>query len=169
MNPLEWSSATIIRVFGAFFAIGLPLWFTGFSVFATNVNLPNATLEIAGIGLSSDVAPVEMKNRQLETPERIVGSYTNGNKVFLYGHSEGVFGGLKLVQVGDTLNYGEDDANVAYRVTRIVTLPVEKISMANILANTKSQELVLMTCAGERLSDGNYTERLIVYATSLGE
>ena len=165
LNPFEWSTSTIIRVFGVFFAVGLPLWFSGFSVFATNVNTPNATLEIAGIGLTSAVAPVEMKDRQLETPERIVGSYTNGNKVFLYGHSEGVFGNLDQVQVGDRLEYGEGDARGSYRVGRITTVPVEDINMARLLADTPKKELVLMTCAGQRLSNDNYTARLIIYAS----
>lgn len=165
MNPFEWSSATIIKVFGAFFAIALPLWFSGFSVFATSINVPNATLEIGKIGLTSDVAPVELKDRQLETPDKIVGSYTNGKKVFLYGHSAGVFGKLNQIQTGDKIEYGEGSDRSSYMVTRIVTLPVNKINMSRLLSDTPKQQIVLMTCAGEQLSDDDFTERLIIYAT----
>ncbi|MFV0485268.1 MAG: class F sortase [Candidatus Saccharimonadales bacterium] len=169
LNPLEWSSATIIRVFGIFFAVAMPLWFSGFSVFATSIAAPNATLEIASIGLNSQVAPVELKDRQLETPDRIVGSYTKENKVFLYGHSTGVFAHLNHVQIGDRLKYGEGETRATYVVTRMNTLPVEKVNMAQLLSSSPKKQLVLMTCAGEKLGNDDYTERLIIYATYAGE
>lgn len=169
LNPFEWTAATILRVFGGFFVVALPLWFSGFSVFATTVGVPNAGVEIARIGLSSEVAPVELKNHRLETPEKVAGSYTNGNKVFLYGHSTGVFAGLAQVAMGDIIAYGEGESRAVYRVEEVEILPVGEVNMAKLIADTPQKQLVLMTCAGERLADDDYTERLIIYATYADE
>lgn len=164
LNPFEWSRATVVRVFLGFFAVGLPLWFSGLSAFATTINSPNASLRIAEIGLNVPVTPVEIMDGQLETPEKLVGSYTNGGKVFLYGHNTGVFRQLDRLAQGDWIWYGEGGARQQYIVERVEVLPVEEVKMSRLLADDGGSQLVLMTCAGKSLGDGDATHRLVVFA-----
>ena len=118
-------------------------------------------LIINSIGLSTPVADVYLRDRTLNTPEYIAGSFSNhDNKTLLIGHSTTVFKNLKDTKLGDIIDYNSG----SYRITNIETRAKDKISMAQILAEEKRDTIVLMTCAGESLGGQDYTHRLIITA-----
>ncbi|MBR2841295.1 sortase [Candidatus Saccharibacteria bacterium] len=119
-------------------------------------------LEIPSISLASDVTTLKFDGHELKTPDEIVGSYSQAeNKTLLIGHSTTVFKDLKQVQLGATINYGGQ----IYRITAIDMVPKSTIDMREILAGAKQDTLVIMTCAGELVGDGDATHRLILTAT----
>ena len=124
----------------------------------------SAFLNIPSIGVISNVTELELQNRELKTPNRIVGSYTRkgSNRTLLIGHSTGVFRNLKYVNLGDMVFYDQH----FYQVEDITIIPKEKINMNKLLkANEDEPEtVVLMTCAGELYGEGDATHRLIVTA-----
>lgn len=118
-------------------------------------------LEIPKLGLVSEVASLKLENRKLETPDTIVGSYSRAqNKTLLIGHSTTVFARLNEMEIGDSLDY----ANNSYKVVAINTLAKEDILMDEILQHEDVDTVVLMTCAGELLGNGEATHRLIIVA-----
>ncbi len=73
------------------------------------------SLSISSIGLSVPVEPLELKDRQLNVPDMIVGSYgPNINKTLLVGHSSTVFEELDQLRVDQEINYNDS----VYRVTQ---------------------------------------------------
>lgn len=121
-------------------------------------------LSIPSIGLVSDVTELEPENNVLPTPDTIVGSYAETkNKTLLIGHSTTVFKDLNMVRLGDTLRY--KDTN--YQVVAIDTLQKSDIDMSELLSESAYDTLVVMTCAGELLSGGDATHRLILTAVAI--
>ncbi len=150
--------------------VGLYLLFFGIYIFwglqpaEARDYLVSSELVIPSIALVSDVTAVELKNQTLETPDTIVGSYSrNENKVFLFGHSSTVFRNLKDVEIGSVIVYDE----TTYEVKDIKTYQKADVDMNKVLEDTGKKNLVLMTCAGDELEDGDATERLIITAEAV--
>ena len=121
-------------------------------------------LSIPGIGLRSGVTELTLHDGRLDTPDTIVGSYSRyDNKVLLIGHSTTVFEHLNEVQIGDEITYD----NVTYHVVSRYEQVKQDISMRKLLNNEEDKTLVLMTCAGELLGNGDATHRLIVIAVKI--
>jgi LPXTG-site transpeptidase (sortase) family protein len=118
-------------------------------------------LDIPSISLSTNVQFVEPIERRFPVPEAAVGVYQpSTNKVFIMGHRATIFANLGNVKIGDEITYDEK----TYRVSSRVVLPKDDIDMAEILSETSSPTLVLMTCAGQRLTDTDFSHRLIITA-----
>lgn len=121
----------------------------------------DSNLMIPSIGLTSDVAKVEIEDGTLPTPDTIVGSYSDEiNKVFLFGHSSTVFEKLDRVQVGDKIFYDGKE----YIITAYNIYAKSEIDMSQLLSSSERNSLVLMTCAGEDYGNGDSSHRLIVSA-----
>ena len=123
-----------------------------------------AALSIPNIELESGVTELALHDGRLDTPDTIVGSYSRyNNKVLLIGHSTTVFERLKEVQIGDEITYDND----AYRVVSRYEQVKQDISMHKLLSDEDEKTLVLMTCAGELLGNGDATHRLIITAVRI--
>ena len=121
----------------------------------------SGNLSIPEIDLNADVTQVSLEGGNLETPDTIVGSYSKAvNKTLLFGHSTTVFQDLKDVQVSDKIIYND----VSYHVVSNKIWAKSDITMSRLLRGSDVDTLVLMTCAGELLGDGDATHRLIVVA-----
>lgn len=121
----------------------------------------SAELNIPSINLTSDVTTLQLENRELKTPDNIVGSFSRAeNKTLLIGHSSTVFQNLNRVAFGEEINYNDH----IYTVQKIETLEKSEIDMSKLLARAKKDTLVIMTCAGDDLGGGDATHRLIVTA-----
>ena len=122
----------------------------------------SGAFSIPSIGLESDVTTLELKNRKLDTPDTIVGSYSRSDgKTLLIGHSTTVFQGLDQVKLGDEFVYN----GKSYYVDDISVMAREDISMMDLLKKEDRETLVVMTCAGELLGGGEATHRLIITAS----
>lgn len=145
--------ATILTTV-VYFAVGLsPARATDYEI--------GAVVEIPSIQLVSDVAKLNLTNDGLKTPDTIAGSYSqNKNKTLLIGHSTTVFENLNEVDLNAEIIY----EGSAYKITEISMMRKEKIVMSEILRAEEKDTLVLMTCAGELLSGGDATHRLMVKA-----
>ena len=120
-----------------------------------------ASLNIPSISLSADVTTLEPINGKLDTPDTIVGSYSyHSNKTLLIGHSTTVFSKLNEVSLEDELEYD----NNLYRVIAVDFVKKSSVNMNNLLKFEKKDTLVLMTCAGTLLDNGDATHRLIITA-----
>lgn len=162
-NPFRWSNRTIRVATSAFFMIALPIYiFIGLQPIQPVDALNYPTLEISSINLKTPVSPVELIDRQLETPATIAGSYSQfDNKILLMGHSSAVFKNLHEVEPGQEIIYN----NEHYIITLTETLAKSEISMNKILADTSQKTLIIMTCAGTPLPDQDATHRFLVTAT----
>ncbi len=121
----------------------------------------SANLEIPAIDLNTDVTALTLENRRLETPDTVVGSYSRAkNKTLLIGHSSTVFSELDRVWVGDNVMYN----GATYIAKDIIVDKKENISMNKLLSSTKNDTLVIMTCTGTYLGNGDSTHRLIITA-----
>lgn len=121
-------------------------------------------LAIPVIGLKSGVATLELDNGRLNTPEDLVGSFSRReNKTLLIGHASTVFDKLKDVTIGNVIVYGGTE----YTVVDAVLLEKEEIKMNKVLKTEKTDTLVLMTCAGEDLGNGDATHRFMLTAKVL--
>lgn len=120
-------------------------------------------IEIPEVGISSEVAKIQLTNGQIPTPDAIVGEFTRNNaKKLLVGHATGVFSNLSQVEVGDEIYYSDG----RYEVESVNVYKKDDIQMNQLLAG-EEDELVLMTCAGEIYINGDATERLIVEARKI--
>ena len=118
---------------------------------------------IPKIDLYSDIVTMHLDGRVLHTPDYIVGRFTMAkNKTLLVGHRHTIFGELHNVAVGDTIWY--DDT--LYRVEKTETLPKPEINMNAVLAPAEKDTIVIMTCAGEDLEDGDASHRFMITAVS---
>lgn len=115
------------------------------------------------IGLEADVTTLALDDRKLNTPDTIIGSYSRSdNKTLLIGHSVTVFKNLDQTKLGDVFEYNDKE----YRVLAISMLPKTKVDMDALLQSAKKDTLIVMTCAGQLLDDGDATHRLILTAVN---
>lgn len=118
-------------------------------------------LIISSIGLTSGVTKLELHDHKLDTPDSIVGSYSqNINKTFLIGHSSTIFKNLYQVEIGETITYNNTD----YTITSMEIFKKSDIDMKDVLKAEEKDTLVIMTCAGEVMNETDATHRLIVTA-----
>ena len=109
------------------------------------------------------MATLQLTNEGLKTPSSIVGSYSKfNNKTLLIGHSTTVFDSLDKVKIGDNVEYSDNN----YKVKKIEYLEKAEINMNELLKEDKKDTIVIMTCAGELLENGDATERLIITASN---
>ncbi|MBQ3453209.1 class F sortase [Candidatus Saccharibacteria bacterium] len=117
---------------------------------------------VPSISLESDVEQLELHNGKLITPNSTVGKYSqNSSTTLLIGHSSAVFSHLHEIRLGDQIWFDEK----AYEVKKIRLSIKEDIDMEELLKPSEQESLVLMTCAGQMLADGDATFRLIVFAS----
>lgn len=122
----------------------------------------SAKLDIPSIGLDADVTKLTLNDNQLDTPDTIVGSYSQAeNKTLLIGHSSTVFERLHNVKLRDKITY---DGRV-YHIVGVHKMLKSDVSMSQLLKKADRDTLVIMTCAGELLNGGDATHRLIITAT----
>ena len=127
---------------------------------ATNYEII-ARVSIPKINLVSDVTSLSLTEHRLETPDEIIGSFRRAkNKTLLIGHSSTVFKNLADVEIGDTVIYDEE----IYVIYSKEILAREEVKMDGLLRGEEEPTLVIMTCAGENLGNGDATERLIITA-----
>ena len=118
-------------------------------------------LAIPSINLISGVVDIELENHKLNTPDTVVGSYSEyDSKVFLIGHSSTVFKNLHRVGYNDTIYY----KGKKYQITKTETLAKADINMNKLLSSARRNTLVIMTCAGEPVGEKDATHRFIVTA-----
>ena len=99
----------------------------------------------------------------MKTPDTIVGSYSrHEHKIFLFGHASGIFKNLANLQIGDEIVY----QSITYKINSMIIEEKSMINMAEVLEEEEKDTLVLMTCAGEDLGNGDSTHRLLVTATA---
>ncbi len=118
-------------------------------------------ISIPSIALRSDVTTLHLVDHKLDTPDTIVGSYEpNDSKVFLIGHAASVFKDLDMININDNIYYN----GKTYEVVGTKILEKNEINMNKLLEPTIDHTLVIMTCAGTPLRNGDATHRLIVTA-----
>lgn len=150
-------SVVYVLAFGVYLAIGLQ------PANAKNYEI-SGNLVIPSINLISDITSLTLNDHKLDTPDTIVGSYSKySGKTLLIGHSTTVFKDLKKVRLGDTIFYN----GKGYKITDTKTLAKSQVDMNKILARAPSNTLIVMTCAGEILDNGDATHRFIVTATEI--
>lgn len=155
----------LAKVFGAIYVVAFLVYlFYGLQPAEATPIQADATLEIPSINLDIPVAKVQLVDHELETPDTIVGSFSNHhNKTLLFGHSTTAFSELKSINIDDSIYYNGE----IYQVTQIDTLEKKDINMDEILSESPKDTLILMTCAGELLDGGDATHRLIIEAIKL--
>ncbi len=127
---------------------------------ATNYQI-SGELIIPKISLESSVTSLKMEGHELKTPDTIVGSYSSAeNKILLIGHSSTVFNDLDQLEVSDEIIYD----NHKFVISKRETVKKEEVVMPELLEASKKETIVIMTCAGESLDNGDATHRLIITA-----
>ena len=123
----------------------------------------SAELAIPSIGLVTDVTSLQLNEGKLDTPDTIAGSYTQAkNKVLLIGHSSTVFHDLKNVKIGDEIAYNGKN----YRVTVLNLTVKPEIDMHEVLSPAEKDTIIIMTCDGMMLENGDATHRFMVTAVA---
>lgn len=123
--------------------------------------IASKSLSIPSIGLKSDVVTLNLEDHRLKTPDTIVGSYSRSkNKTLLIGHSTTIFQELSDVKVGDVVIYNEKE----YHISTTDVVEKTEIRMSRLLKSERKDTIVIMTCAGTLLEDGDATHRLIITA-----
>ena len=118
---------------------------------------------IPEINLTSEVTELKLENHTLNTPDTIVGSFSRAeNKTLLIGHAKTVFKNLQNLREGDVIIY----ESMIYHVTSMIVKEKSMISMSELLKAADKETIVIMTCAGESLENGDATHRLIVTAVA---
>ena len=141
-------------VFIGYFVIGL------LPANASDYHISGSVI-IPSIGLESKVTDIEIQNGKLNTPDTIVGSYsTNERKTLLIGHASTVFESLFEAKVGDRIIYNKQ----IYTIIASQVYPKSEIRMSRLLGPSNRDTLIVMTCAGQDLGDGDATHRFIVTA-----
>jgi len=121
-------------------------------------------VNIPAINLTSDVAKLNLEDDRLKTPAEIVGSFTRAkNKTLLIGHASSVFRNIKDLKLEDEILYD----NKTYKVAKIDYMAKSEINMNKILASNEVDTVIIMTCAGQDLGNGDATHRLIITATRI--
>ncbi len=121
-------------------------------------------LIIPSIELESDVAELELLNNKLDTPDTIVGSYSNSdNNTLLIAHSTSAFIDLDRLNIGNLVIYNDNK----YLVTDVSVFAKKDIQMRTVLQEESVGTIKLMTCFGELYEGGDASHRLIVTAKIL--
>jgi LPXTG-site transpeptidase (sortase) family protein len=96
-----------------------------------------------------------------------------GNAVFS-GHVDyihygpAVFWDLRKLKAGDTIDVRLTDGTVLqYTVTASKLYPVDQVPMQDVLAQTSTESITLITCGGV-FESGEYTDRLVLRAARTG-
>ena len=156
LDPRNVFVGVVVLITVIYFAVGLS------PAEATNYEI-TSQLSIPSIGLTSDVTRLKLENKRLETPDTIVGSYSQAdNKTLLIGHSTTVFMELDNIKSGDEITYEQKK----YRVVNIEVLAKAEISMNKILKPAEKDTVIIMTCAGELYDGGDASHRLIIEAVA---
>lgn len=144
------------------------LAFCAYIVYGLQPVEASATYEITGvvnipsINLTADVTELQLDGKELHTPDTIVGSFTNSlHTTLLIGHSSGVFKDLEHVRLNEKINY----AGQEYVVTKLEYAKKESVNMDKLLEANKKDTLIIMTCAGQPIGDGDATHRFIITAS----
>ena len=120
-------------------------------------------LVIPSVALESDVQQLELSGGELKTPGSVVGEYSrNDDTTLLIGHASTVFSRLRDIRLGDLILLDGE----SYEVKKIRLSLKDDIDMDELLNESGHETLVLMTCAGRILDDGDATFRLIVFASA---
>lgn len=118
-------------------------------------------LNIPSIGLASDVTTLTLSDHKLDTPDTIVGAYSQAaRKTLLIGHSTTVFTELDQVKLNADINY----SGQAYRVIALDMVRKSDVDMQQVLSAAEQDTLIIMTCAGQLIGGGDSTHRLMVTA-----
>ena len=153
-NPRVFWITVYFSCFVAFLIIGFA------PVEASSYRI-TAKLEIPSISLVSDVARLDLNNRELNVPTDIVGSYNSEqNKILLVGHSSSIFDDLDNVWIGDEIIYNQE----IYHVTNYRIYKKENVDMNALLSSESRKTLILMTCIGTSLPNNDATHRLVITA-----
>ena len=122
-----------------------------------------AEISIPSIDLKSSVVKLKLEEHRLHTPDKIAGSFSRAeNKTLIIGHSTTVFSDLDAVVIGNNIIYNDK----SYKVEDIETKEKSEINMKKLLAAARKDTIVLMTCAGDYIGEGDATHRLIITAVS---
>ncbi|MDO4978786.1 MAG: sortase [Candidatus Saccharibacteria bacterium] len=148
----------IAGVLLAILAISLGVFF-GIKVNQTSAS--SNLLLIPSIGLETSPKQVALDDHNLIAPATEAGVYHSAkNKDLLIGHSTTIFKNLHQVKLHDKITYGD----VTYTVIEMYADAKEDISMDALLKTENTPTLILMTCAGESLDEGDFSHRLIIRA-----
>ncbi len=136
-------------------------------VYGELISIPSIGLQAGLVGVGLDASGA------VGVPAAQVGWYNGSSRPgqagasFLDGHTPGVFGGLRNVAAGATVNVVMDGQTYSYRVVRTETTLLEQVDMLAILTYGGGQDtLVMMTCAGSPIGN-TYSHRLTVYAVRI--
>lgn len=151
-----------VLIAGYFVALAIYLGFGLIPAGAARTYDVSAELDIPSIGLTTDVTALRLNSdNALDTPDTIVGSYAQAeNKTLLIGHSSTVFHDLKYVKIGDEIMYN----NKSYQVTTLNLTVKPEIDMREVLAPAEEDTIIIMTCDGMALTNGDATHRFMVTA-----
>lgn len=154
---------SIRAIFTIIYIVGFFAYLVGYFVQANGIAYTiDGGLAIPSIDLVSGVTKLELKDHKLDTPDSIVGSFSNHqNKTLLVGHSTTIFSDLHQSKVGDRVIYN----NTEYKIAKMEIFKKSDIDMTELLKSENVDTLVLMTCAGEPMGNTDATHRLIVTAT----
>lgn len=148
------------------------------TTFATNttealapvVNAPSDYIKIAG----QTINIVTVDNTTVDA-----GNHVNTVGKLFYGHNlPNVFGGLKNLSTGDTFAITFNGVTTKYRINKIMifekNLETGRLQidgkgnyMTSIKNTALGHDVALMTCAGESLTGGDATHRLVILADKI--
>ena len=156
---------SIKKLFTVFYVLALAVYLiVGLQPAGATEYEVSGNLMIPSINLNSDVTDLELVEHKLETPDTIVGSYQKyPTKTLLIGHSSTVFENLNEVSLGDVIVYNGEQ----YKIAKTETLKKTNVDMNRILAPTRENTIIIMTCAGEIIDEKDATHRLIVTAVKV--
>lgn len=160
-----WSDRAL-KVFCALvFLVALPIYlYIGFQPAASADYSGYPILSIPSIGLETPVVDVALENHELVAPATVAGVYQTGlHKKFIIGHSSTVFSSLDELAQNATFEY----EHINYQVVQKEVLPKSEIDMSEILADSATPTIIIMTCAGDPLPGQDATHRLIIAAKQI--
>ncbi len=143
---------------------------------------PVSRLRIPSINVDAPVQVKNIKDGAMENPDGPANvawyDFTpkpgigTGNGVFS-GHVDyvkvgpAVFWDLRKLVAGDSIEVALSDGTVIkYAVTASWLYPLNEVPMADVLANTSTESITLITCGGT-FSGGAYTHRYVLRATRI--
>lgn len=122
-------------------------------------------LQAPSINLESKIKIIKLnEDYTLTAPDRIAGLYYAAkNNTFIIGHSSTIFSKLHQLKINDLLTLD----NEQYRITKIASQNKNEIKMSRVLEPKSTPTLTLMTCYGEKITNNDYTKRLIITAEKI--